>query len=189
MQLLAKEKILLYKVRVKKDPDAFAQLYDFYVEPIYRFVYFKLSNKEDAEDITSEVFLKTWNYLIIGENHVNSFRHLVYKIARNRIIDVYRERASRMECPIETIQNTAVTDDLRKIIEIKDEGEQLLQVMKKMKSEYQEVIHLKYVEGLSAGDIAEILEKSYTNVRVLLHRAVKKLKELAEAEKPLKPKT
>ena len=183
---MAKEKILLYKVRVKKDPDAFAQLYDFYVEPIYRFVYFKLSSKEDAEDITSEVFLKTWNYLITSGNHVNSFRHLVYKIARNRIIDVYRERTNRMECPIETIQNVAVTADLRKIIEIKDEGIQILLVMKKLKSEYQEVIHLKYVEGLSAGDIAEILEKSYTNVRVLLHRAIKKLKELTEAEQNMK---
>ena len=183
MKLMVEEKLLLYKVRIKKDPEAFAQLYDFYVEPIYRFVYFKLSNREDAEDITSEVFLKTWNYLTASETHVNSFRHLIYKIARNRIIDVYRERANRMECPIETIQNTAITADLRKNIEIKDEGERLLLVMKKLKSEYQEVIHLKYVEGLSAGDIAEILEKRYINVRVLLHRAVKKLKELAEEMK------
>lgn len=180
---MLKEKLLLYKVRVKKDPDAFAQLYDFYIEPIYRFVYFKLSNKEDAEDITSEVFLKTWNYLVTGENQVNSFRHLIYKIARNRIIDVYRERATRLECPIETIQNVAVTEDLIKTIEATEEKTQIILVMKKLKSEYQEVIHLRYVEGLSAGDIAEILEKSYTNVRVLLHRATKKLKELTEAEK------
>lgn len=183
MQLMLKEKILLYKVRTKKDPDAFAQLYDFYVEPIYRFVYFKLSNKEDAEDITSEVFLKTWNYLVTEQTHVNSFKHLVYKIARNRIIDVYRERAGRLECPIDTIQNVPVTENLHKIIEANEEKTQILMVMKKLKSEYQEVIHLKYVEGLSAGDIAEILEKSYTNVRVLLHRATKKLKELTEAER------
>jgi RNA polymerase sigma-70 factor (ECF subfamily) len=87
-----------------------------------------------------------------------------------------------MECPIETVQNTAATDDLRKIIENKDEGTQLLAVMKKMKNEYQEVIHLRYIEGLSVGDIAEVLEKNYVNVRVLLHRAVKKLKEMTEED-------
>ena len=86
MKRLVKEKVLLYKVQIKKDPEAFGELYDFYIEPIYRFVFFKLSNKEDAEDITSEVFLKSWNYLIETENKINNFRQLIYTIARNREI-------------------------------------------------------------------------------------------------------
>lgn len=181
MKTLFVEKLLLYKIKTKKDQEAFAKLYDFYIEPIYRFVYFKLSNKEDAEDITSEVFLKTWDYLISEEKEIDNFRQLIYKIARNRIIDVYRERAKRLECPIETVEGKVMTEDLRKQIEANDEKEKLLAIIKKMKNEYQEVVHLKYVEGLSAGDIAVILDKSYASVRVLLHRATKKLKELIES--------
>ena len=63
MKTRIEEKLLLYKVVTQKNPDAFAKLYDFYIEPIYSFFFFKLSNREDAEDITSEVFLKPWDYL------------------------------------------------------------------------------------------------------------------------------
>ncbi len=181
MKSLVKEKLLLYKVKIKKDPDAFAQLYDFYVEPIYRFVYFKLSNKEDAEDITSEVFLKTWDYLIQNNKDVGNFRQLVYTIARNKIIDVYRERAKRLECPIETVQEAMLTDNLNKMIETNEAKKELLLIIKKLKNEYQEVIHLKYIEGLKIKDIAAILNKNHTSVRVMIHRATKKLKELSEA--------
>lgn len=179
MKPLLTEKLLLYKVRVKKDPEAFAKLYDFYVAPIYRFVYLKLSNKEDAEDITSEVFIKTWNYLIKEEKEIGSLRKLLYTIARNKIIDVYRERATKMECPLDNVQHELYTDDFKKTIELNEEKNQLITVIKKMKHEYQEVIHLKYIEGLSATEIAAILDKNYTNVRVIIHRATKKLKELS----------
>ena len=57
------ERIQLYKVQVEHNPDAFALLYDKYVKQIYRFIFFKVNNKEEAEDITSDVFLKAWNYL------------------------------------------------------------------------------------------------------------------------------
>ena len=56
------EKLLLIRLQ-KKDPEAFAQIYDLYVTPIYRFIYFKVSSKQDAEDLTSEVFLKIWQYI------------------------------------------------------------------------------------------------------------------------------
>lgn len=177
-----KEKLLLLKIKTKQDPEAFAELYDFYVEPIYRFVYFKLSNKEDAEDITSEIFLKAWDYLIDPEKNVASFRRLVYTIARNRIIDVYRERAKRLECPVDVVQDMAITKDLSKQVEISQETEKLLSTIKKLKHEYQEVIHLRYIEELPIKEIAAILDKNSTNVRVIIHRATKKLKELSSDE-------
>ena len=52
------EKILLYRLQVERDPEAYGTLYDIYVRRIYRFVYFKVSSHEEAEDITSDVFLK-----------------------------------------------------------------------------------------------------------------------------------
>ena len=54
-----KEKYLLFKVRTEQDPEAYAQIYDRYIEKIYRFIYFKVSSKETAEDLASETFLRS----------------------------------------------------------------------------------------------------------------------------------
>jgi len=145
------EKILLYRIFTKKDPEAYAELYDLYVQRIYRFVFFKVSNHENAEDITSEVFLKAWQFLISSSEEqpeIKSFSGLLYKIARNSIIDFYRARS---------VKNDAV---LNEEIEVSDEGkwyselankietEKIIQAIKKLKQEYQEVLTLKYVDEL-----------------------------------------
>jgi RNA polymerase sigma-70 factor (ECF subfamily) len=88
------EKLLLYRIQAKQDSEAFGQLYDTYVKQIYRFVYFKVSSREEAEDVTADVFLKTWNYL--RENkEVKSFSGLLYRVARTSIIDLYRSRTNQ----------------------------------------------------------------------------------------------
>ena len=72
----------------KGDKDAFINAYDLYADPIYRFIYFKISNSEEAQDLTSAVFLKAWNY--IQENSLKDYKTLkalFYKIARTSIID------------------------------------------------------------------------------------------------------
>ncbi|HYE59615.1 MAG TPA: hypothetical protein VEA18_00320, partial [Candidatus Kapabacteria bacterium] len=77
-----KEKKLLYRVQVDHDKDAFGELYDLYVEKIYRFVFFKISDRAETEDVVSEIFLKTWNYLINKEKgEVDSFSGFVYQVA------------------------------------------------------------------------------------------------------------
>lgn len=173
------EKKLIYRVRNKQDAEAFGKLYDFYVEPIYRFVYFKLSNKEDAEDATSDVFLKTWQYLINQtQKDVVSFRSLIFTIARNKIVDVYRLRSNNKECPIDSpkIEVEVRTERLDNTVSTKIEVDNLLETIKTLKQEYQDILHLKHVEGFTISEIASILGKNKTNVRVILHRATKKLK-------------
>lgn len=185
MQQTIKEKLLLYKVQSKKDPEAFAQLYDIYVGPIYRFVFFKLSNAEDAEDVTSEVFLKMWQYLS-GEagKDIRSFRHLAYRVARNCIIDRYRVRAARRECVLPDVSEAeeSFSDRGRWAAELdaKENVRRVLSAVDKLKEEYQEIIVLRYIESFSIREIAGMLGKSQTGVRVTLHRAIRKLRSLAE---------
>jgi len=180
MRQKIREKILLLKIRIKKDPVAFGELYDLYVEKIYRFVFFKINNREEPEDITSEVFLKVWNYLIENrEKEIESFTGLIYRIARNLIIDFYRQRARKQECSLDSVV-LLVDDGNYAKVEIDQEVEKIMLVIKRMKQEYQEVILLRFVEDLSTSEISTILDKSKTNVRVILHRATKKLQELLE---------
>jgi RNA polymerase sigma-70 factor (ECF subfamily) len=175
------EKSLLYTVQADKDPDAFALLYDYYVEPIYRFIYFKISHREEAQDVTGEVFLKCWQYLVAGNaSEIRSFSALLYTIARNQIIEVYRHRAKRPESPLD--ENTEKGDGgiAARALAAREDLDKLLVVLRKLKQEYQEVLLLRYVEDFSIGEIAAITGKSGTSVRVTIHRALKKLKSLAD---------
>ncbi len=174
------EKKLLYRVRVHKDTEAFGKLYDQYVQKIYRFVFLKVSHAEEAEDIVSEVFLKAWNYLTDVQREtdaeIKSFSGLIYTIARTSLIDFFRARARRKECTIEGLEGVAHEDDMEQAHDQKSEIENVLIHLKKMKRDYQEVITLRYIEELSIGEIAHILDKSGAATRVLLHRAMKVLK-------------
>jgi RNA polymerase sigma-70 factor (ECF subfamily) len=173
------EKKLVYSVRVKKDPSAFAELYDSYVEKIYRFVYFKINSKEEAEDIVSSVFLKVWTYLIeYTEKEIDSFSGLIYRVARNAIIDFYRERGAKQFASEEILETVAVEEKNYQLAAASQEVEKIMFIIKKLKQDYQEVLLLKYVEELTTAEIAEILNKSQVNVRITMHRAMKKLKEL-----------
>lgn len=178
-----KDNILLYRIRAKGDTDAFAELYDLYVTPIYRFVYLKVSHKQDAEDITSDVFLKTWRYLTDDPSkEIKSIRGLLYTIARNRIIDFYRERAKKNDQQIEFAADIADEHDLDEAISLGQDMAVVVTAVQQLKQEYQEIVLLKYIEEYSTAEIAAITGKSRTAVRVTIHRAVKKLKEILEAE-------
>lgn len=177
-----KEKKLLYDIQREKSPDAFAELYDHYISKMYRFVYFKLSNKEESEDLVSELFLKAWYYLTDDHNKdVRSFSGFIYRMARNMIVDVYRKRPKQMDLLNEHVglERSPEASPFEQVA-IKTEADFILKQVKLLKQEYQDIVLLRHVEGLSTAQIADILGKSKTNVRVTLHRAMKLLKEIVE---------
>lgn len=180
------EKILLFKLQVEQDPEAFATLYDLYVKRIYRFVYFKVSSHEEAEDITSEVFLKAWHYLQ-EKKEVKSFSGLLYRVARNCIIDLYRGKTAKPETALSDFAEEApeMGDNGQWYAEVsvKMETQKIIEVLKKLKQEYREVVTLRYVDELEIDEIAEIVGRTTIAVRVTLHRAMKKIKEILTEEK------
>ncbi len=181
---------LVFRVRTNGDRQAFARLYDRHVHSLYRFVYAKVSQKELAEDLVSEVFLDVWQLLSERKTDVQSIRGLLYKIARRKIIDSYRQAKRRTH---ETLSHEVVTDEESGATtvsekEISDRGRGhvrtetqadvalLLRQLKKLKEDYQDVVLLRLVEELSFPEIAQALDKSHANVRVIYHRAVALLK-------------
>ncbi|PIZ96358.1 MAG: hypothetical protein COX80_01525 [Candidatus Magasanikbacteria bacterium CG_4_10_14_0_2_um_filter_33_14] len=180
MKAKYQEKFLVHKIQQNGDTESFAILYDLYIQKIYRFNYIKLSNREEAEDLTSEVFLKAWNYLIGNPDQViKSFSGLIYRITRTTLVDFYRQN-NKKEVSIDDIADIPSDAGIIKKLGAKQEAERVLKTLKKMKREYQEIIVLKYIEELSTSEIGDILGKNITNVRVTLHRAVKILKKLLD---------
>ncbi len=174
----------MFRIRAKRDPQAFAQLYDRYVDAIYRFVFLKLPSKEAAEDVTSETFLRSWQY-VQSYPHVSNFRALLYRIARNLVADTYRKAESSGERVTFSLSQTSSLieegEDLsdrergRSVVEARAEVALILQDISRLKEDFQDVLTLRLIDGLSFGDIGQILEKSTGNARVMYHRALQAL--------------
>ena len=181
MKSLLKEKFLLYRIRAKKDSEAFGEIYDMYVRQIHRFIYFKVRSTEQAEDLTSEAFLKAWQYLK-EKDTVSHLQALLYSVARSVVIDHYRKNAAQHEVPLETedgIERPEVANEtVLAEIEVKIDAAFVIEKLHGLKEEYRDVIVMRYLDGLSTGEIAEAIGKSSSNARVLLHRATKALTDI-----------
>lgn len=179
MQGRLKEKFLLFRVRAKRDPDAFGAIYDAYVDRVYRFIYFKVSSAEQAEDLTSETFLKAWQYLK-EKKEVPHLQALLYSVARSVVIDHYRatsnERANvSLDEQIGDESVDIASEKFLKDVETKFDVTLVLEKLRGLKEEYRDVIIMRYLDEMSSAEIAAALGKTATNVRVLLHRATRAL--------------
>jgi len=176
-----KDKILYLRLR-KKDKEAFVKVYNLYFDDIYRFIYFKVGNKEEAEDISSSVFLKTWDY--IQNNNLGEFKSLkpfLYQVARNNVIDHYRKKSSVENLSLDHKDSRELEDekqDVVKDIDLQRDYEEIIKGLQKLKDEYREVLIMRHVNELSISEIAESLNKTKGNVRVLIYRATKALKDV-----------
>jgi len=179
-----KERNLFSRLK-KKDKDAFIEAYDLYVNDIHRFVYFKIGHKEEANDLTSIIFLKTWEY--IKNNSLTdsrTLRALLYKVARTSIIDYYRQNQTVSSIDDEN-HPIDVIDDSQSVIEqisLNSDLEIIRKKLPELKIEYREVIIMRFINDLELEEIAEVTGKSKGNVRVLLFRALKALRELIETK-------
>lgn len=160
------------------DESAFAVVYDIYFEKIYRFVYYRVSHKETAEDLVSEVFIKAWDKITeIKKSH--SFNGWIYQIARNLVIDHYRSR--KISVDIETLENVLeYEDNIVDKANLSFNQQHFLEALKKLSGEKQIIIKLKYLDELNNSEMADILDKPEGTIRVIQHRAVKELKEIID---------
>jgi RNA polymerase sigma-70 factor, ECF subfamily len=184
------DRFFLYKLRRQQDADAFARIYDRYIGAIYRFIFLKVPSKEDAEDISSDVFLKCWNY-VQEHKDIKDIRALLYKIARTSIADWYRSASSQSERTMavtfsmpetSTIIEEAISDGGRErvVIEARAELAIVMGRLERLKDDYRDVLILRLIDGLPFGMIAKVMDKTTGHVRVLYHRAKKALDAISD---------
>ena len=155
---------------------AFTEIYELYFKKIYRFIFYRVSHKEVAEDLAEEVFLKAFSK-IASVNKAEAFEGWLYQIARNLVIDYYRQKRSTV--PLEEIENTLEYEtNVVEIFDLSQEQKTLLTLIKELSAEQQVIIKLKFFEELDNVAISELLNKSEGNIRIIQHRAILKLREL-----------
>lgn len=166
----------------KKEKEAekeFNRLYYQHISAIYRFFYLKSDSQEIAEDLTHETFSRFWKILQSGEE-IEKPRAYLYRLARNLLADFYRKTKKKQEISLESAPEAVDLVDFQQKIIINSEIEQIKKRLQSLKEEYQLVIIWHYLEEVPIKEIAEILNKSEENTRVLLHRALKALRKQME---------
>lgn len=174
--------------RARRDPEVFGKLYDQYYSRIFNYVLRRVANIEIAQDITSEAFFKALKNLRQFHWRNVPFSSWLYRIATNQIIDYFRggkqEMFSLEEIPDSITPSNPLIES--EVLEAKEELRRhedfllLHENISKLPIKYQEVITLRFFENKQIKEIAQILGKREGTVKSLLHRGLKKLKELME---------
>lgn len=163
--------------------DAFGALYGQYFDRMYAFLYYRVGHKEQAEDLAEEVFVKAFTGIANFRGPGAAFSGWLYQIAKNLLIDHYRAR--RQTVALDQVESALPHEDLvGDILELEQNQRVLLQLIKELSDDQRQVLQLKFFEELSTAEIARLLDTTEGAVRVTQHRAIKRLKDLLNRERP-----
>lgn len=174
----AQENTIIHRAR-EGDREAFGELYDHYQPRIYRFVLLKVSSRDDAEDITHQVFMNAWLNIKEYRDLGFPFSSWLYRMARNQVIDHYRK--ARGHASIHELADEDLPDDdsdLGLDVDKKLLRDRLKIAILTLKSNYQDVLVMRFVEDMSLREVAKSIGKSEGAVKLMQHRATKELKKV-----------
>lgn len=161
---------------------ALTKLCELYYRDVYSYVYYRVSNVQDAEDLTDDVFLKMVEAICScraqGER---SFLAWLFRIASNSVVDHRRRQAVRNHLPLDEKHLPAHAGP-EAAVETKLTQERLQRAIPKLTDDQQQVIILRFIEGLSNAETAQILGKSEGAVKSLQHRGLISLRRILEGE-------
>jgi len=156
----------LVRQAVDGNQQAFTRLYDEHFDRIYRYIYFRVSNQAEAEDLTQEVFLKALQAIGSYRWRDLPFASWLFRIAHNQVIDHFRKQSKEKKAPLEEAAAVSMEDPVA-MAEQKSEIEQLTSAVKELPSAQQEVISLRFIAGLPIAEVARTLGKSEGTVKAL----------------------
>ena len=165
------------------DASAFGELYERYRDAIYRFCLARTGTAHDAEDLAADVFVKALQSIDRYQERGLPFAAFLYRIARNAAID--RSRTLKQPLSVDDlVTQPASTQNVESEAAIAVEKSILMAALTKLKSEHRDVVVMRFIEGYSALEVAQLLGKTEGAIRTLQHRALDRLrKEFDGAEK------
>ena len=160
----------------------FDEIYDEFFERVYKFSSYRVNNKEDAHDITSNIFIKIYKNIDTYNEDKSHLAVWIFTIARNTIYDYYRKKNKFKMISIDKFKDffsseKYVEDNIEKL----EEYDYLRLKVQELEEKEKMLISYKYGAELTNIEIASLMDISVSNVGVINHRAVKKLRSEMEA--------
>ncbi|HEY4711758.1 MAG TPA: sigma-70 family RNA polymerase sigma factor [Dehalococcoidia bacterium] len=175
------DEAMLLQGAIGHDAEAFGRLYDMHVDRVYRHIYYRVGNEADAEDLTQQVFLKAWQAIHRYKKTASPFIAWLMTISHNLIVDFYRTKKDKAYLEAEVLADGPASSPERST-EANFEQQRLRRAILQLGSDEQQVVILRFIEGFEFTEIASLLKKREGNVRVILHRALVKLRNILEKE-------
>lgn len=171
----AELKKLIHKAALG-DEEAFGHVYDAFADAIYRFIKFKVTEPEQAEDLLQDVFVKAWQGIPKLNLTDLNFSAWLYTVAGNTVNDYFR-RMYRRPQTVSLSQDFEITSphDTSRSTEAAINTNQVHAALEKLPPDYKQVLELRFIQEFSVEETARILHKTNVSTRVLQYRALKKL--------------
>jgi RNA polymerase sigma-70 factor, ECF subfamily len=162
----------------KGDTEAFSILYERYVTRIYNYIYYRTGNPHESEDLTSRVFHRALHHINHYDNRGIPFSAWLYRIAHNLVANWHRDNSRRKEVPLEdyTQQPHRSLAPEASVVD-NQEMEDLLKAIRRLPPDRQQLLILKFVEGMSNADVAMIMMRSEGAIKSLYHRTLMALRD------------
>ncbi len=158
------------------DQAEFEKIYHEFADAIFRYLYFKLANRERAKELTQDVFSNFWQYLQKG-NAVEHPKAFLYRSAANIFINEIRK--GNKEISLNQLLDTGfdIPDQKANVSEIVFQNE-VLEKIRSIDPQYRDVLLMRYVEGMQVQEIAQILNRKENTVSVQIKRGLEKIKKI-----------
>src|SRR5215475_9991203 len=148
-------------ILAKDSKEAFGVLYERYIDKIYKYIYYRTGNHQDAEDLTAAVFHRALGHIETYTERGVPFQAWLYRIAHNLVANWHRDRGRRKIIPLDEFIGSGLhVDAPDAATEDKEEREQLMNAINRLQDERQQLLYLKFVSGLSNAEVGEILDRT-----------------------------
>ncbi len=161
------------------DSEAFGILYERYVGRIYNYIYYRTGNTYDAEDLTARVFFRAMHHIQHYQNRGLPFSAWLYRIAHNLVANWHRDNSRRPEIPLDDslLSHPLNSEHPETALLQNEEQDRLLQIVRKLPPDRQQLLILKFVEHMSNTEIGQIMGRSEGAVKSLYHRTLLSLRD------------
>jgi RNA polymerase sigma-70 factor (ECF subfamily) len=164
--------------RAKTDKEAFGELYGLYVDRIYKYIYYRTGNTDDAEDLTAKVFMRAMDHISRFEDRGVPFSAWLYRIAHNLVANWHRDNSRRQFISLDNVSQWQLSEAGPEFAaQLGEDREALVGAIRRLPADRQELLILKFVERLPNVEIGEIMGRSEGAIKSLYHRTLLALRE------------
>ena len=161
----------------KEDPEAFGELYERYVTKIYNYIYYRVGDQDEAEDLTARTFFRALRKIGAYEERGLPFSAWLYRIAHNLVANWHRSQSRRKSVQLdELITASSDVTSPGAMIEKHEDRVVLLDAISELPEDRQQLLILKFVERMSNAQIAQVMGRSESSIKSLYHRTLKTLR-------------
>lgn len=162
----------------KVDKEAFGEIYERYMKKIYNYILYRTGNQQDAEDLTAKVFYRALNHIGNYQDKGVPFQAWLYRIAHNLVANFHRDKSRRKIISLDDyVAHTLRGDAPDKKAEASEEQDRLMEAIRRLPTDRQQLLVLKFVEQQSNADIGLIMDRTEGAIKSLYHRTLLALRD------------